>query len=45
MTFNMIELSLGQKCMAEVQEVQEDPFCPSKMKAQDQVGLVDITQE
>lgn len=42
MTFNMIELSLGQKCMA---EVQEDPFCPSKMKAQDQVGLVDITQE
>lgn len=45
MTFNMTELGLGQKCMAKVQEIQEDPFCPSKMKAQDGVGLADTTQK
>lgn len=45
MTFNMTELDLGQKCMAKVQEVQEDPFSPSEMKAQDGVGLADVTQK
>lgn len=45
MTFNMTELCLGQQCMAEVQKIPKDPFCPSKMKAQEGVGLADITQE
>ena len=42
MTFNMIELSLGQKYTTNVQQAEEDPFCP-KMRAQDRVELVDIT--
>lgn len=42
MTFNTTELSLEQKYMTKVQEVQEDPFCPN-MRTQDGVWLVDIT--
>lgn len=43
MSLNVTERDQEQKRVVNVQEVQEDPFCPSKMKAWQKVGLEDNT--